>query len=146
MTTTAASTRTHPGATWKATFAAGGLGAAGALVVNIVLATAGRAVFNVPSTFQPLTLAVYGPLTVLGALIGAIGWRLAVNRSRDPGRLLTRLVPAVLVLSFIPDIVLGVSGSQPGTTTGGVINLMLLHLGVAAAALPAYRRFMPPRP
>jgi hypothetical protein len=55
------------------------------------------------------------------------------------------LVPTVLVLSLIPDVMLLVNESQPGTTTAGVVALMLMHFGVAAAAVPAYRRFIPPQ-
>jgi hypothetical protein len=51
----------------------------------------------------------------------------------------------VLVLSLIPDVLLLVSESQPGTTTAGVVALMLMHVGVAVAAVPAYRRFIPPQ-
>ncbi|MFI1990833.1 DUF6069 family protein [Actinoplanes sp. NPDC020271] len=130
--------------TWKATLAALGLAVVGALVINTVIALVARAL-GVPSEFQQLTLPVYGPLTVIGTLISAIVWRVVVNRSARAGRVLRVLVPVVLVLSLIPDVMLLVSKSQPGTTTGGVIALMLMHFGVAAAAVPAYRRFMPPR-
>ncbi len=130
---------------WKSTAVAAGIGAVGGLVITTLIALAGRGLLDVPAEFQPLTLAVYGPLTVLGVLAGAIGWHLIATRSRHASRLLTWLVPVVLVLSLIPDVLLLVSKSQPGTTTGGVIALMLMHFGVAAAAVPAYRRFIPPQ-
>ncbi|GIE85397.1 DUF6069 family protein [Actinoplanes regularis] len=130
--------------TWKATLTALGIAVAGALVVNTVIALVARAL-GAPSEFMQLTLPVYGPLTVIGTLISAIVWREVVNRSADAGRVLRVLVPLVLVLSLIPDVMLLVSKSQPGTTTGGVIALMLMHFGVAAAAVPAYRKLMPPR-
>ncbi|GLW29017.1 DUF6069 family protein [Actinoplanes regularis] len=130
--------------TWKATLTALGIAVVGALVVNTVIALVAR-VLGAPSEFMQLTLPVYGPLTVIGTLISAIVWREVVNRSADAGRVLRVLVPLVLVLSLIPDIMLLVSKSQPGTTTGGVIALMLMHFGVAAAAVPAYRKLMPPR-
>jgi hypothetical protein len=55
------------------------------------------------------------------------------------------LVPIVLVISLLPDVMLLVTDSQPGTTTAGVVSLMLMHLGVAAATVPALRRLAPPR-
>ena len=129
---------------WKSTAIAAGVGALGGLIINSVIAWAGRALFDVPSEFQPLTPPVYGMLTVIGAFIGAIGWHLIAKRSRNATRLLGWLVPTVLVLSLIPDVLLLVDRTaQPGITTAGVIALMLMHFGVAAAAVPAYRRFIP---
>ncbi len=129
---------------WKSTAVAAAVGAAGGLVVNSVIAWAGRSLFDVPAAFQQLTLPVYGMLTVIGAILGAVGWHLIATRSRNATRLLSWLVPTVLVLSLIPDVMLLVDRtSQPGTTAAGVIALMLMHFGVAAAAVPAYRRFIP---
>lgn len=130
--------------TWKATLTALGIAVAGALVVNTVIALVARGL-GAPSEFMPLTLPVYGPLTVIGTLISALVWRVVVNRSAGAGRILRVLVPVVLVLSLIPDFLLLSSKSQPGTTTGAVIALMLMHFGVAAAAVPAYLKLMPPR-
>jgi hypothetical protein len=148
MTATTASTSTPATRTgtvsWKSTAAAAGIGAVGGLVINSVIAWAGRSLFDVPAAFQQLTLPVYGMLTVIGAIVGAVGWHLIATRSRNATRLLSWLVPTVLVLSLIPDVMLLVDKtSQPGTTTAGVIALMLMHFGVAAAAVPAYRRFIP---
>jgi len=130
---------------WVSTAAAAGIGAVGALIINSLIAWAGRNLFDVPHEFQPLTVPVYGTLTVVGAIAGAIGWHLIATRSHRATRRLTVLVPAVLVLSFIPDTLLFFNTAQPGTTTGGILTLMLMHLGVAAAAVPAYRRFIPPQ-
>lgn len=56
-----------------------------------------------------------------------------------PRQALRRLVPAVLIASFVPDLALGVSGSS----WAGVAALMVMHLGVAAVALPWCARFLP---
>ena len=130
---------------WKSTAVAAAVGAAGGLVINSLIALLTRALFDIPSDFQQLTLPVYGFLTVVGAIAGAVGWHLVATRSRNASGTLRVLVPTVLVLSLIPDVLLLVSGSQPGTTTAGVVALMLMHFGVAAAAVPAYRRFIPPQ-
>ena len=141
------STLTRPTRTvsWKSTAVAAAVGAVGGLVINTVIATLARALFDIPSEFQQLTLPVYGFLTVVGAIVGAIGWHLVATRSRNAAGVLRVLVPIVLVLSLIPDLILLVTESQPGTTTAGVVALMLMHFGVAAAAVPAYRRFIPPQ-
>jgi uncharacterized protein DUF6069 len=141
------STLTRPTRTvsWKSTAVAAAVGAVGGLVINTVIATLARALFDIPAEFRQLTLPVYGFLTVVGAIAGAIGWHLVATRSRNAAGTLRVLVPTVLVLSLIPDVILLVTGSQPGTTTAGVVALMLMHVGVAAAAVPAYRRFIPPQ-
>ncbi len=147
MNATAHATSTAPAAgvvSWKSTAIAAGIGAVGGLIINSVIAVIARSVFDAPATFQPLTLPAYGFFTVLGAIVGAIGWHLIATRSRNATRLLGWLVPTVLVLSLIPDVMLLVDKTvQPGTTTAGVIALMLMHFGIAAAAIPAYRRLMP---
>ncbi len=147
MTSTLTSTSTRDAQTvsWKSTAVAAAVGAAGGLVINSGIALLARTLFDIPAEFQQLTLPVYGFLTVVGAIIGAIGWHLIATRSSNATGTLRVLVPAVLVLSLIPDVLLLISGSQPGTTTGGVVALMLMHVGVAAAAVPAYRRFIPPQ-
>jgi hypothetical protein len=130
---------------WASTAAAAAIGAVGALIINSLIAWFARNPLDVPHEFRPLTVPVYSTLTVLGAIIGAIGWHLIATRSRRATRLLTVLVPVFLVLSLLPDTVLLITKSQPGTTTAGVLALMLMHFGVAAAAVPAYRRFIPPQ-
>ena len=143
MTTT--STRTPRTVSWKSTAIAAAIGAVGSLVINVVIAAIARGVADIPSEFKQLTLSVYGPLTVLGAVIGAVVWHLVVARSRNAAGVLRVLVPVFLVVSLIPDVMLLVDDSQPGTTTAGVVALMLMHFGVAAATVPALRRFTPPR-
>jgi hypothetical protein len=133
-------------ASWKSTFAAAGIGAAGSLVATSLIALVARGMLDVPAEFQPLNPAVYGIYTIVGALLGAIGWRLIVARSRNAARLLRILVPTVVAASLVPDLAL-LAGTDvmPGITTTGVVALMLMHVAVAAVVVPAYRRFMPPR-
>ncbi len=111
----------------------------GAVVAVAVVALVARAV-GAPSTFPQLRPGTYIPLAVLGVVAGAVGWEIVIHRARDSRRTLSRLVPAVLILSFVPDVLLGVSGSP----WGGVAALMVMHLAVAAVALPTYNRLLPP--
>jgi uncharacterized protein DUF6069 len=117
-------------------------GAAAAVVVNAAIATAARALGASPE-FQPLTPAAYIPLTIIGFLLGTAGWALIRAKTRNPARVLRIVVPVVLLLSFIPDLGLLLSGSRPGTSGGAVAALALMHLVVAAAALPALTRALP---
>ncbi len=114
-----------------------------AAVVNSGIAAVARSAFDVPSDFQPLTPGPIALWSILGALIGAAGWRLLVNRSASSRALLNKLVPTVVVLSFLPDVALLATDAMPGTTTAAVLSLMLLHLVTAVIVVTAYRRSMP---
>ena len=116
--------------------------AAAAVVVNAAIATTARALGASPE-FQPLTPAAYIPLTIIGFLLGTAGWALIRAKTNNPARVLRVVVPVVLLLSFIPDLGLLLSGSRPGTSGGAVAALTLMHLVVAATALPALTRALP---
>jgi hypothetical protein len=99
---------------------------------------------GVAHSFRPLQLATFTALILAGVLAGGLGWQLVRTRAARPGRLLSRLVPAVLVLSFIPDLLLGISKGLDATW-GGVAALMCMHVAVAAAAVTSYSLFLPVR-
>jgi Family of unknown function (DUF6069) len=131
---------------WGRTAAAAGIGAVGGFVINTVISLIARGPFDASDEFMPLQPPAYGTFTLIGAIVGAVGWHLIVSRARNAPGVLRVLVPTVLVLSLIPDVLLLVNrDAQPGITTAGVVALMFMHLGVAAAAVPAYLRFIPPR-
>lgn len=120
------------------------VGAAGAGIATAVIALIARAA-GASEDFQPLWPSAYLPLTVIGVLAGAIGWQIVRRRAKDPAALLRWLVPTVVVVSLVPDVALGFSDSYPGVSWGAVAALILMHLAVAAVAVPVYRRFMPLR-
>jgi hypothetical protein len=61
----------------------------------------------------------------------------------QPGAYISLTVLAVVLVSLVPDVLLGVSQSQPGTTWPGVVGLMVMHLAVAAVAVTSYARLLP---
>jgi hypothetical protein len=97
---------------------------------------------GVAHSFSPLQPATFSVLIVVGVLAGGLGWQLVRTRAARPGRLLSRLVPAVLLLSFIPDLLIGITGGLHATW-GGVAALMCMHVAVAAAAVTSYSLFLP---
>jgi hypothetical protein len=123
---------------------AGGLigTAAVAVAVNAIVAAIAHAA-GVSDDFQPLQLPAYASFTVIGVLAAAAAWAIIRARSARPARLLRTLVPAVVIVSLIPDIMVGISDSRPGTSWGAVIALMVMHVVVAAVAVPAYQRLLP---
>ena len=93
--------------------------------------------------FAPLNPPVYLAFAVLGLLAGVAGWIVVTRRVRRPLRLLRVLVPALVVLSWIPDVILLATGFIPGASPLGVAALMLMHPVVAAAAVLVGRRIAP---
>jgi hypothetical protein len=116
-----------------------------AAVLNVIVSVIARGPFGASNDFVPLTPGPIVFWTIVGAVIGAIGWRLIVNKKTDSRGLLNKLVPTVLVLSLIPDLALLGANSMPGHSTTAVIALMVMHVLTAAVVVTAYRKAMPPR-
>ncbi|MGW3131139.1 DUF6069 family protein [Streptomyces sp. NPDC001076] len=108
-----------------------------ASLANALIAVLAHAL-GAPDDFRPLKPSSYVFLTALGVLGGSAGWALVRRFSRDPVRLLRRLVPSVVVLSFVPDFF----EFSDGEATG-VVALLLMHVAVAVIAVSVYRRVMP---
>ena len=127
----------------RSALTAGGVAAVTAGVVNVAVSLVARGPLGVSDAFMPLTPGPIVMWTVLGALIGAFGWRLIVNRSARSGAVLRTLVPTVLGVSLLPDVALLATDAMPGTTATGVLALMVMHVLTAVIAVSAYRRAMP---
>jgi hypothetical protein len=119
-------------------------GLLGAVVVasagNTVVALLARAA-GASGQFAPLHPSSYVPLTVIGTVIGAICWAVVGRVARKPAQLLRRLVPAVVVASFVPDLTM--LGGRPGSSSLAVAALMCMHVVVATVAVLTYRRVLP---
>ena len=109
-----------------------------AIAVNAFVAAIAVAL-GAPETFGPLTFPAYALFTAIGVTAGWFGWVLVSRRARNPRRTLAILVPVVVLVSFVPDVLLLVFRFIPETTTVAALSLMLMHLVVAAVAVPAYR-------
>jgi hypothetical protein len=108
------------------------------IVVNAGVALATRS-WDPNGTRTGLTLLAYGPMTALGVVAGTAGWAIVRRRSARPRAVLRVLVPAVVVLSFIPDVVLLVTGTSPGN----VIGLWVMHVVVAVVTVATASRVLP---
>lgn len=113
-----------------------------AVIVNAVIAATAHAA-GASDDFQALQLGAYAFFTVIGVLVAAGAWAIIRARASHPARLLRTLVPVVVLVSLIPDVMVGVSDSQPGTSWGAVVALMIMHIAVAAVAVPAFHRLLP---
>ncbi len=119
-----------------------GAAAVVAIALSAVVAAVAHAA-GVSHDFAALTIPVFTPFIIIGLLGGAVAWAIVGQRSAAPGRLMRWLAPTVVLLSFVPDILVGAQHGLPGTSWGGIFALMTMHLIVAAAGITSYRFFLP---
>lgn len=117
----------------------------GILVATVAIAVALNAVVaaiagasGAPAGWAPLTAPVFGAFTVVPIVVGWFAWRAVAARVRHPRRTMPLIALAVLIVSFVPDIVLLATGFIPGTTTAGVAGLMVMHVVVVGTAAVGY--------
>jgi hypothetical protein len=135
------STQVHPQA--DTSTARVTLGIAAAAVVSIALNTAvalGAIALSPNGTRMGLDLVAYAPLTIIGVLAGTVGWVLVRRRAVNARATLRTLVPLVTVLSFIPDVLLLVTGVADAVNFAG---LVVMHVVVAAVTVTAVSRVLP---
>ncbi len=142
MTTTATASpvRTADRTKTSTVLVAGVVAIVAALVGNTVVAQVALAA-GASEEFQPLTVGAYGFFTVIGVVAGLVGW-LLIRRTANAAATLRWLVPTVLVLSLIPDVLLGFS-DRAGVSWGAVVALMVMHVVVTVAAVTTFSRLLP---
>jgi hypothetical protein len=143
MTTSTPAPTRRRGVSLGTALGTGAVAAVIAVAANVGISAIARGPLGASDDFVPLTPGPIVLWTVLGATVGAVGWRLVVNRSAHSRGLLTALVPTVLVVSFVPDVALLATDSTPGQTTGAVVALMVMHVVTAVIAVTVYRKAMP---
>ncbi len=84
--------------------------------------------------------AAFLTFTVIAAVAGAVGWHLINRLARRPAQVMRWLVPTFLVVSFLPDVAVGMA---MGWLIAGA--LMLMHVATITIAVLTYRRLMPLR-
>jgi len=120
------------------------------VVAAIVLASIGNAAVSFvaralgadPQAVEGLKPQGYVVLTAVGVVIAAFAWASIRKRAKDPARTLGKLVPIVVVLSLFADVPVFF---LPGASIVGVVALMVMHVVVAAVAVPIFRRVLPVR-
>lgn len=122
------------------------LGVVAAIVVasigNTVVSYAAQALGADPTVMQGLQLQAYVVLTAVGVIIAAFAWASIRKRAKDPARTLGKLVPIVVAVSFLADVPMFF---LPDASVAGIIALMLMHVVVAAVAVPIFHRVLPVR-
>ncbi|MGA5763438.1 DUF6069 family protein [Nonomuraea bangladeshensis] len=110
----------------------------GAGLLNALIALAAQALGADSAVVPGLTPPAYLSLTLIGVILGATGWTIVRRFAEDPARMLSWLVPLVMVISLIPDVLIALSLDPVGG-----IALGLMHFAVLFVALAAFRRFLP---
>jgi Family of unknown function (DUF6069) len=112
-----------------------------ATAADLIVATALRNALQVPIGFSPLTVPSVATMTIAG-MVGAtvvFGWLTRVRP--DPRAAFVRIALAALILSWLPDLGIWVTGVFPATTGAGILSLATLHVVAAACAVAILLRF-----
>jgi hypothetical protein len=112
-----------------------------ATAADLILATILRSALQVPVGFSPLRAPSVASMTIVGMIsaTAVFGW-IARVRS-DPRPTFVRIALGTLVLSWVPDLVIWVTGLFPATTGAEILSLMTLHVAATACALSILYRF-----
>ncbi|MCD2185945.1 DUF6069 family protein [Actinomycetospora soli] len=108
-----------------------GVALVAAALVNLVVALV-ASTLDAGGIGVGLQPAAFLPATVVGVGLGTAGW---FGIRRLAPRALPVVVPAVLALTWIPDLLL----FGQGATVANVVGLMVMHAVVATAVVVALR-------
>lgn len=108
--------------------------------VNTALSLLAQAFGADPARLAGLQPRSYLTLTTIGVVVAAAAWLAVRTWSQRSDVLLARLVPTVLGLSLLADIPFFFAD---GVSPVGVVALMLMHVAVAAVAVPTFRKVLP---
>lgn len=98
-------------------------------IANVVVATALKAILNLPSNFAQIAPPAIISITLVGVAAAVIVFAIVARVAADPVRTFTFVVaPIGLVVSWLFDLALYITRAFPGTTGRGVAALMSLHV------------------
>lgn len=123
----------------------GPLAIVAATVANVILQQLAVALLRPDPAFMPLNLMPPIIFTVVGVLGAVLVYALVGRFARNPVVLFRRIALVTLVVSFIPDILMLVTGFNPGTTLANVVVLMVMHVVAWAIAVGMLTRLAGPQ-
>lgn len=112
-----------------------------ATVADVALAMALRSWLQVPAGFQPLTTPAVASGAIIGMVAATAVFAWTVRTRPDPIRTFLVIATVGLLLSWLPDLAIGVTAVFHGTTGAGILSLMTLHVVAAACAVAILTRF-----
>ena len=137
MTTQTATPETHAAESvpHRRLLTAAATTAAVATVGNLAIWALADALVDIPERFTPLQPGSVVFMTVLGVVLAAGFLRLLAARTDRPTETFRRIVPAALVISLVPDVLLWTSAAYEGAAEAQtVLPLMVMHVVAAAAS------------
>jgi hypothetical protein len=99
-----------------------------ATIANVLLQQIAVAVLRPDPAFLPLSLMAPIIFTVVGVLGAVIVFAVAARFAHKPIQLFRRIALVTLFVSLIPDILMYITGFNPGTAIANVVVLMLMHV------------------
>jgi drug/metabolite transporter (DMT)-like permease len=135
------SARNSERTSWQRLLMVGAALALVASVANVALATALRSWLQVPAGFQPLTTPFVATFTVIGMIAATVVFAWIAQTRPNPVRTFLAIAAVGLFLSWLPDLAIGVMGVFQGTTVGGILSLMAIHVVAAGCAVVILTRF-----
>lgn len=113
----------------------------GAILANTTIWQVAVAVLQPDPQFLPFTSPVPIVSTFFGVLGAVIVFAIIRRISKNPIALFKRVALIALALSLIPDIVMLLTGFNPGTTLANVLVLMLMHVVAYAISVTMLTRW-----
>jgi hypothetical protein len=99
-----------------------------ATIASFIIQQLAVAVLRPDPAFLPLTLMPPIIFTIVGVLGAVIVFALVARFARNPIPLFRRIALITLAVTFIPDILMLITGFNPGTNLANVLVLMLMHV------------------
>ena len=126
---------------WTRLLVVGAVLVLAATATDVTLAMVLRSALGVPAGFSPMTAPAVATMTIAGMIAATVvfGWMARV--SPDPRAAFVRIALVALVLSWLPDLGIWVTGVFPHTTGAGIVSLMALHPVAAILAIGILNRF-----
>ncbi len=116
-----------------------------ATIANVIIRQLAVAVLRPDPAFMPLTLMPPILFTVIGVLGAVLVYALVGRFARNPVALFRRIALITLAVSFIPDILILITGFNPGTTLANVLVLMVMHVVAWAISVGMLTRLAGPQ-
>jgi hypothetical protein len=126
---------------WRRLVVVGAALAVVATAADVIVAMALRSALRVPAGFSPLTVPSVVSITIAGMVGATVAFGLIARVRPDPRAAFVRIALAALVLSWVPDLLIWVTGVFAATTGAGILSLMALHVVAAACAIGILYRF-----
>jgi hypothetical protein len=107
-----------------------------AILANAIIWQIAVAILQPDPLFVPLSMPAPIFFTLFGVLGAVIVFALVGRFSQRPIWLFNRIAFVTLLITFIPDVLMLLTGFNPGTMVANVLALMLMH--IVAWAITVY--------